>query len=148
VTGPFTLQARALTPFSGPVAGVGLAFDVGLSFWGGVDSTDGRIIDHSHPGLGRVITDHVLCLPSGRGSGSASSVFAECIRTRTAPAAILLARADAILVTGALVAHQLYAYSCPVLVCPDWMDHRTRLDGAQMTLSESGSHIRIRVMSD
>ncbi|MBA3638256.1 MAG: DUF126 domain-containing protein [Acidobacteriota bacterium] len=48
-----------------------------FSFWGGVDVETGRVIDHSHPDLGQLITGRVLVMPGGRGSSSASSVFAD-----------------------------------------------------------------------
>lgn len=88
-----------------------------LSFWGGVDVETGRIIDHSHPDLGKAITGVVLVMPGGRGSSSSSSVFAEGIRRGTGPAALVLAIPDPILTVGALVAEALYDIRCPVVVC-------------------------------
>jgi predicted aconitase with swiveling domain len=55
---------------------------------------------------------------SGRGSSSASTVLAEAIRLGTAPAAIVLAEPDPILVVGAMVAETLYGRRCPVVVLP------------------------------
>jgi predicted aconitase with swiveling domain len=56
-------------------------------------------------------------MTAGRGSSSGSSVLAEAIRLRTAPAAIVLQRRDAIVATGALVAWQLYGPGpAPVLL--------------------------------
>ncbi|MGF1525651.1 MAG: aconitase X swivel domain-containing protein, partial [Candidatus Competibacterales bacterium] len=49
------------------------AWSTPLSFWGGVEPTDGRIIDRSHPGVGHCVGGTILCLPGGRGSSSASS---------------------------------------------------------------------------
>jgi hypothetical protein len=88
-----------------------------LSFWGGVDVATGRIIDHSHPDLGRVISGRVLVMPGGRGSSSSASVFAESIRRGTGPSAVVLATPDPILTVGALVAESLYGLRCPVVVC-------------------------------
>ncbi len=64
-----------------------------LSFWGGIDPTEGRIIDPHHPQLGESITGRVLVIPAGRGSSSSSSVLAESLRLGTGPAAIVLIRA-------------------------------------------------------
>ena len=89
-----------------------------LSFWGGYDAETGRVIDHSHPALGRYLVAKVLVMPNGRGSSSSSSVLAEAIRLATAPAAIVLAEPDPILATGAIVAQALYRRSLP--------DHRAR----------------------
>jgi hypothetical protein len=88
-----------------------------LSFWGGIDVATGRIIDRSHPDLGRVMTGRVLVMPGGRGSSSSASVFAESIRRGTGPSAVVLATPDPILTVGALVAQSLYGLRCPVVVC-------------------------------
>ena len=55
----------------------------------------------------------------GRGSSSGSSVLAEAVRLRTAPAAIILAQRDGVIVTGAMVARQLYGLDCPIMLLPD-----------------------------
>jgi predicted aconitase with swiveling domain len=57
-------------------------------------------------------------MESGRGSSSASSVLAEQIRARTAPAAIILTRPDPIIPLGALVAAELYNLDLPVVLAP------------------------------
>ena len=99
----------------GSASGAALVLDEPLSFWGGIDAADGRVIDVHHPQLGRSVAGRVLLLPSGRGSSSSSSVLAEAIRLGTAPAAILLGEADPILAVGAAVARELYGLAVPVL---------------------------------
>lgn len=89
-----------------------------LSFWGGVDAETGSIIEPAHPQCGACITGTILVMPAGRGSSSSSSVLAECIRRRTAPAGIVLANPDPILVVGSLVAQSLYGRTCPIVVAP------------------------------
>ena len=101
----------------GEAEGMALVLAAPLSFWGGVDVESGRIIDHSHPDRGLVITGRILVMPGGRGSSSASSVFAESIRRGTGPVGIILAVPDPILTVGALVARSLYGRQCPVVVC-------------------------------
>ena len=93
-----------------------LVLDEPLSFWGGVDPADGKIIDQRHPQAGRSIRGKVLVMPSGRGSSSSSSVLAESLRAGTGPAAIVLAEPDGIVALGALVAAELYGRSIPVVV--------------------------------
>jgi uncharacterized protein len=88
-----------------------------LSFWGGFDASSGRVIDRTHPAFGELIAGAILAMPSGRGSGSASSVLAEAIRLGNAPAAILLGASDPIIGIGAIVAARLYGKMCPVAVC-------------------------------
>lgn len=102
---------------SGEAEADALVLSAPLSFWGGVDVETGRIIDHTHPDLGKVITGQVLVMPGGRGSSSSASVFAESIRRGTGPAAVVLATPDPILTVGALVAQSLYGLRCPIVVC-------------------------------
>jgi predicted aconitase with swiveling domain len=102
---------------AGAAEGRALVLKEPLSFWGGVDVATGRIIDHSHPALGQCVTGMILVMPGGRGSSSSSSVLAEAIRRRTAPAALLLGRPDPILTVGALVARSLYGLECPIIAC-------------------------------
>ncbi len=60
---------------------------------------------------------------AGRGSGSGSSVLAEAIRCGTAPSAIVMTSRDAIVMTGALVAAELYGRHCAIMLLEeaDWV---------------------------
>jgi 2-haloacid dehalogenase len=111
------LQGRAL--LAGEAAGAALVLEAPLSMWGGLDPHTGRLCDHHHPQLGATIAGRVLVMPSGRGSSSSSSVLAEAVRLGSAPAAVLLAEPDEILLLGALVAQYLYGRACPILVLPE-----------------------------
>jgi len=131
---------------AGDAEGLALVLAAPLSFWGGVDVETGRVIDHSHPNLGQLITGRVLVMPGGRGSSSASSVFAESIRRGTGPVGIILAIPDPILTVGALVAQSLYALRCPVVVCPieglitgRYVRVRTTADGVAEVFSDDGA---------
>lgn len=110
-------QREGTFQLAGQANGDALVLAQALSFWGGVDSETGDIIDHSHPDLGCNVAGKILVMSSGRGSSSASSVLAEAIRRGTAPAGILLARPDPILAVGAIVAEYLYDVSMPLVVC-------------------------------
>ena len=107
---------RALTP--GIARGPVLVLDEPLSFWGGLDPATGALIDAHHPQAGETLGGVVLWMPSGRGSSSSSYVFAEAIRAGTAPAAVVLGEADAIVALGAIVAAELYGIEVPVVVAP------------------------------
>jgi predicted aconitase with swiveling domain len=87
-----------------------------LSFWGGYDPATGRIIDRLHPANGTSLAGVVLVMAQGRGSSSASGAIAEAIRLGTAPSAIVLAKADAILLIGVLAAEALYGRGLPIVV--------------------------------
>ncbi len=115
-----------------------------LSFWGGLDARDGRVIDRSHPAFGEIVAGRVLAMPAGRGSSSASSVLAEAIRRGTAPAGIILAAPDPIIAVGAIVAQLLYGRVCPVLVCSDEDFSRLRAGATVRVVSRAaGSTIDV-----
>ena len=107
-----TLTGRSLHPGAG--AGELLTLGAPLSFWGGVDHS-GTVVDHHHPQHGSSLTGRVVAMRSGRGSSSSAAVLAELIRSGRAPAALLLAEPDSIVVVGALVAAEMYDVSMPVV---------------------------------
>jgi uncharacterized protein len=117
---PKRISATTLVP--GRAQGAGLVLREPLSFWGGVDATSGRIIDRWHPQHGEVISGRILVMNAGRGSSSGSSILAEAIRLGTAPCGIVLLTRDAIVTVGAMVALELYAGVCPVVLAAadDW----------------------------
>lgn len=117
----------------GSATGVALRLNEPLSLWGGLDPATGEIIDRRHPQSGAVVTGRVLLMPAGRGSSSSSSVLAEAIRARTAPAAIVMREPDGIVALGALVAAELYELAMPVVVVPsDFFD--TLEDGTVVSI--------------
>jgi predicted aconitase with swiveling domain len=107
-------EGRTLVP--GEARGEVLRLDEPLSFWGGIDPVTGDVIDPRHPQRGENVAGRVLVMPGGRGSSSSSSVLAEAIRARVAPAAIVLIEADPILALGAIVARELYGVAIPVVL--------------------------------
>jgi predicted aconitase with swiveling domain len=106
------LQGRSLHP--GTAHAPLVVLDEPLSFWGGVDAR-GTVVDEHHPQAGASLIGKVVAMPSGRGSSSSTAVLAELIRSGHGPAALLLARCDTILVTGALVAAEMYGVELPVV---------------------------------
>ena len=89
-----------------------------ISFWGGVDPFSGRITDPRHPDHGAVIGGSVLVLPGTIGSSSSSAVMLELMASGKAPAALVLAEPDAILVLGVVVAREMGYGSIPAVVVP------------------------------
>ena len=102
----------------GSATGQALVLQEPLSFWGGLDPSTGEIIQAGHPQRGEVVTGRILVMPSGRGSSSSATVFAETIRAGTAPAGIVLGEPDEIIAIGALAAAELYGLAVPVVVAP------------------------------
>lgn len=82
--------------------------DVSLSFWGGVDPETGIVVDTTHPWYNRCVTDAILCMPSGRGSCTASQVLLELILKEMAPKAILLRDTDGLVCVGAIIAQEIF----------------------------------------
>jgi predicted aconitase with swiveling domain len=110
----FPTRGRSLSP--GVAEGTVLRLDEPLSFWGGLDSETGLIIDRRHPQVGANLAGVILVMERGRGSSSGSSVLAEAIRNGTAPAAIVMAADDEIVALGAIVADEIYQIRAPVVV--------------------------------
>lgn len=86
-----------------------------ISFWGGVDPASGRISDPRHPDHGTDIAGRILAASATVGSSSSSAVMLELLRIGRAPAALLLAEPDAILVLGVIVAREMGYPTIPVL---------------------------------
>lgn len=110
--GPITGQVLV----RGRNEGEPLALDEPLSFFGGLDSDTGQVIDRWHPQRGASLAGKVLLMRAGRGSSTGSAVLAEALRRGTGPAAILLSERDGIVAAGAIVAARLYGIACPVVL--------------------------------
>ena len=101
---------------AGEARGTVLALDEPLSFWGGFDAETGTVIDRAHTQVGVSLAGRVVVMPFGRGSSSGSSVLAEAIREGTAPAALVLAESDEIIVLGAIIAEEVYGITMPIAI--------------------------------
>lgn len=117
-----TVRLKAVTLVDGSAQAQTLVLSEPLSFWGGLDSASGRIIDQWHPEKNEVMNGRILVMRAGRGSSSGSSVLAEALRRGTGPAGIVLMTRDAIVTVGAMVAAELYGKVCPVVLASeaDW----------------------------
>ncbi len=109
-----------------------------ISFWGGVDPQTGALTDPRGPAHGTPIGGRVLVLAATRGSSSSSAILLELLHNGHAPAALVLAQADAILVVGVLVAREMGWPTIPVLEVP-LADHANLADGATATVAADGT---------
>lgn len=75
-----------------------------LSFLGGVDPTNGKIIEKNHDLWGECIKDKIFCFPNGHGSTVGSYVLYSLVRKKLAPKAIVNQKADPVVVIGAIIA--------------------------------------------
>lgn len=111
------LQGHAL--IKGDAQGQVIFTDEPLSFWGGYDAREGKIIDTHHALYGTSVAGKIFVLPSARGSSTGSGILLEAIRLGNAPTAIILKRRDAILALGAIVGRELYDKVMPLVVVSD-----------------------------
>ena len=115
------LEGRPVS--AGGAEGVSLVLDEPLSWWGGIDLSDGTVIDRNHPQFGAGTTGRILILPYGRGSSNGSAVLAEVIRSGTGPAGLVLQAVDPILVVGVMAAAELYPdRPCPLVIVEEGYD--------------------------
>ncbi|HVE09774.1 MAG TPA: DUF126 domain-containing protein [Paraburkholderia sp.] len=109
-----TREFAARTLAAGSAGGTPLVVEP-LSFWGGYDAGQGRIVEPAHPQHGQSLAGKVMLMPRAKGSSSSSSVLAEAIRNGTGPAAIVLVEADLIVAIGVIVAQELYGANVPLV---------------------------------
>ena len=106
------IMGRCLVP--GHASGEVLYSDVPLSFWMGIDTETGVIIDRHHPLCGAVVTGKIFVLPGARGSCSGSCGLLELIHNDKAPAALVFAEDEAILTMGAMIAGEIFGKTIPI----------------------------------
>ncbi|MDH7476856.1 MAG: DUF126 domain-containing protein [Candidatus Bathyarchaeota archaeon] len=76
-----------------------------ISFLGGVDPADGKIIERDHDLFGECIKDKILCFPHGHGSTVGSYVLYSLAKKKCAPKAIINQTVDPVVVVGAIIAN-------------------------------------------
>jgi predicted aconitase with swiveling domain len=99
---PITLEGRVIV--EGKCTAEALVSVKPISFLGGVDPADGRIVEKNHDLCGECIKDKVLCFPHGRGSTVGSYVLYSLAKKGLAPVAIVNQTADPVIVVGAIIA--------------------------------------------
>ncbi|KAF7117651.1 hypothetical protein CNMCM5793_006774 [Aspergillus hiratsukae] len=90
--------------------------NIGLSFWAGIDSQTGEIVDRHHPLHGQSVNGRILAIPSSRGSCTGSMVMIELLLNQCAPAGLIFQEPEQIITLGVIVAKTLLDISIPVLV--------------------------------
>ena len=97
-----TLKGRKIV--EGTCTAEALVSSKPISFLGGVDPADGKIIEKNHDLCGACIKDRVLVFPHGHGSTVGSYVMYSLAKKGLAPAAIINQTADPVVVVGAIIA--------------------------------------------
>lgn len=111
------IQGQAL--IAGSAQGEIVFTDESLSFWGGYNAHEGKIIDTHHALYGANVAGRIFVLPGARGSSTGSGILLEAIRLGNAPAAMILKQRDAILALGAIVGRELYSKIIPLVIVSD-----------------------------
>jgi len=99
----------------GSASGTLLSSNLELSFWGGVNSQSGEIIDRHHPLSGKHLQDTILAIPGGRGSCSGSGVILELLLNGKGPKGLVFSRSETILTLGVIVANEVFGKLIPVV---------------------------------
>ena len=100
---PVVLKGRTIV--EGRCTAEALVSTKPISFLGGVDPADGKIIEKKHDLCGLCIKDKVLCFPHGHGSTVGSYVLYSLAKKGLAPKAIINKTADSVVVVGAIIAN-------------------------------------------
>jgi len=130
--------ARGRVLMAGQAEGRVLRLAEPVSFWGGVDPQTSVLTDPRGPAPGVAIAGRVLVLAQTRGSSSSSAILLELLRGGRAPAALILAEVDAILIIGVLVAGEMGWPTIPVLELP-LAGHAALEDGRAVSVTEDGA---------
>ena len=112
-----TLNCKVLSVGYGQ--GTILATQQSISFWGGVDPATGLVVDPRHELFRQSISAKVLAFPYGKGSAAAPLILLELIKQGTAPAAIVNAETDPLLVAGPIIGRHFYCQAIPVVGLDD-----------------------------
>ena len=131
------IRIEAATLVEGQADGNALVLDDLLSFWGGFDPSDGRIIDVHHPQHQQQVGGQVLCIPASKGSAGTPGGIAETLRNGTGPIAFVLGERDVNISIGVLVANRLYGLEVPVLQI-SLQQIQTIGNGDRITIDDNG----------
>ena len=76
-----------------------------ISFLGGVDPAEGKIVEKNHDLCGECVKDKIFCFPYGHGSSVGSYVLYSLAKKNLSPKAIINQTADPVVVVGAIIAN-------------------------------------------
>ena len=129
------LVGRAVV--AGSAKGTALVSKEPLSFWGGLSSHTGEIIDRRHERSGANVSGRIFVFPRGKGSSTSSATLMEMIKNGVAPAAIVNLKVDPILALGSIVSDELYNKAVPIVVL-DGQDFYSIKEGDLLTIESDG----------
>ena len=74
-----------------------------ISFYGGVDPENGKVVENGHELEGQSITGKILVFPTGKGSTVGSYTMYRMKKNNMAPAAIVNKEIDTIIAVGCII---------------------------------------------
>lgn len=124
---------------AGTVEAKVLKLDAPISFWGNIDNLSGRIVDRSHPQFGQTVARCCVVVPMVRGSGGTPGTLAFLLKQGLGPAGIIAGMPDINVMTGIVMAHQLYGVACPFFLA-DAAQMADLLSGGTVTIDPDGCY--------
>ncbi len=124
------LRLRGRVIYEGKAEGVALVSRSPMSFYGGVNTSTGEIIESGHELRGQSVKDRVLVFPYGKGSTVGSYALYRLKKNGVAPCAIVNSKCETIVAVGAIISE----IPCVDLVDIDEIkpEARVRVDGASV----------------
>ena len=89
--------------FGGRAEGCALVSSEPISFYGGVDPTNGCVTEKNHPLQGKSIAGKILVFPYGKGSTVGSYTMYRLKKKGMAPLAIINKECETIVAVGAII---------------------------------------------
>ena len=87
----------------GMVEGEALVTHQPISFFGSVDPESGHVTEIGHELYGISVSGKILVMPLAKGSTASTWIIARLSENRVAPAAIIVSKADIILIAGVII---------------------------------------------
>lgn len=102
MTEPEIYKGRGIS--KGSVEGDALVTTESLSFFGSVEPDSGIVTEKGHDLYGKNISHKVLVMPNCKGSTASTWAMRRLYENHVSPAAIIIGKADTILISGVIIA--------------------------------------------
>ncbi len=109
------LSFKGRVLLEGSAKGEALVSKRAFTFAHGVEPSTGVVTDIRSDLRGEKVKEKILFFPFGKGSTTGAAWFLETVRMGNGPAAVLTQTAEAMIVTGAILAEMLYGGKIPVM---------------------------------
>ena len=121
--------------YKGIAEGEAIATKDGISFFGGVDTDTGKVVEVGHKLEGQSITGKILVFPTGKGSTVGSYTLYRMKKNNTAPAAIVNEQIDTIIAVGCIISE---------IPCVDKIDVNKIKTGQKLVVNGSEGTVEVK----